>query len=98
MGSNTQNPYGSSAESPERAYLSRLQALAVNTGLRGKMNGMETVDQLFALLFETPRGERSRREIHGGLRGRQFHQGKLPHRCASGTSDSGGPLPVAGSN
>ena len=57
MGSNTQNPYGSSAESPERAYLSRLQALAVNTGLRGKMNGMETVDQLFALLFETPEGK-----------------------------------------
>ena len=57
MGSNTQDPYGSSTESPERAYLSRLQALAVNTGLRGKMNGTETVDQLFALLFEPPEGK-----------------------------------------
>ncbi len=34
----------------EQAYLSRLHAMTVNSGYRGKFTGVESVDRLFALL------------------------------------------------
>ena len=41
-------PYGTYLV--ERAYLSRLHAMMVNSGYRGKFDGVESVDRLFALL------------------------------------------------
>ena len=41
-------PYGTYLV--ERAYLSRVHAMMVNSGYRGKFDGLESVDRLFALL------------------------------------------------
>ena len=48
--------YGS--DMAEQAYLSRLHAMMVNSGYRGKFTGVESVDRLFALLRSSNIGTR----------------------------------------
>ena len=45
----------------ERAYLSRLHAVLVNSGFRGKFSGTESVEDLFELLHTTSLGRRRAR-------------------------------------
>ena len=55
-GSVMAKPYGSVPM--EGAYLSRLHAMMVNSGYRGKFDGLESVDRLFALLRRSESGTR----------------------------------------
>ena len=55
-GSVMAKPYGSVPM--EGAYLSRLHAMMVNSGYRGKFDGLESVDRLFALLRRSDVGTR----------------------------------------
>ena len=45
----------------ERAYLSHLHAVLVNSGFRGKFSGTESVEDLFELLHTTSLGRRAAR-------------------------------------
>ena len=47
----------------ERAYLSRLHAVLVNFGFRGKFSGTEPVEDLFELLHTTSLGSRRARSF-----------------------------------
>ena len=84
-------PYGTYLV--ERAYLSRLHAMMVNSGYRGKFDGLESVDRLFALLRRSDVGTQLAEQFYSQARRRrrpdqrEFAQNRGQARVPGGPSD-----------